>query len=90
MDTVTPVIIPTAFGSSGGGIGFVKVKEDEFERIVRKIEKPLVIVQEGQGLIRRSIYAIKYSGFIFYTTTKSDLNLPSGAGTIRAERIHIE
>ncbi len=81
------VVVPTSSGS--GGIGFVRVKEDEFEQIVRKIEKPFVIVQEARGLMK-SIYAAKYNGFIFYTKTKSNVSLPSGAETIRAEMIHIE
>lgn len=79
----TPVIVPTSSGS--GGIGFVRVKEDQFERIVQKVEKPLVIVQ-GK---RTKTYAVKYNGFIFYTKTKSDLLLPNGAETIRADHIHI-
>ncbi len=79
----TPVMVPTSSGS--GGIGFVRVKEDEFEQIMRKVEKPLVIVQ-GK---RTKIYATKYNGFVFYTKTKSDLSLPSGSETIRADHIHI-
>ena len=80
---VIPVVIPMDSGS--GGIGFVRVKEDVFEQIAQKIEKPLVIVQ-GK---RTKKYAVKYSGYIFYTMTKSELILPSGAETIRADHIHI-
>ena len=71
--------------SGSGGIGFVRVKEDVFEQIAQKIEKPLVIVQ-GK---RTKTYAVKYSGYIFYTVTKSELILPSGSETIRADHIHI-
>lgn len=67
----------------------VRVDSVNFQAILRKIEKPLIIYAEG-GLFKTHYqYLVSYRGFAFYTKTSAPILLPSEAETITTQSIWI-
>jgi hypothetical protein len=67
----------------------VRVSSTDFQNILRKVEKPLVIQATG-GLFKSNYqYLTSYKGFAFYTRSSSQILLPSGAEIIVANKIWI-
>ena len=67
----------------------VRVDSVNFQTIIRKIEKPLIIHAEG-GLFKTHYqYMVSYRGFAFYTKTPAPILLPPEAEMIRAKSIWI-
>jgi hypothetical protein len=67
----------------------VRVDSVNFQTILRKIEKPLVIYAEG-GLFKTSYqYLVSYRGFAFYTKSSAPILLPTGTETITTKSIWI-
>jgi hypothetical protein len=67
----------------------VRVTPSDFERILKRIENPLVITAKGGFLGNRYRYLTSYRGFAFFTQSKSSLQLPEGTETIQAGEIWI-
>ena len=67
----------------------VRVDSVNFQVILRKIEKPLVIYAEGGVFSTNYQYLITYKGFVFFTKSPAPLLLPSGAETIMTKKIWI-
>lgn len=59
----------------------------EFQVILRKVERPLVIQAEGGIFSKNYRYMVSYKGFAFFTKTDAPLLLPSGVETIVAKKI---
>ena len=67
----------------------VRVSSTDFQNILRKVEKPLVIQATG-GLFKSNYqYLTSYKGFAFYTRSSSQILLPSGVEIILANKIWI-
>ena len=67
----------------------VRVSSTDFQNILRKVEKPLVIQATG-GLFKSNYqYLTSYKGFAFYTRSSSQMLLPSGVEIILANKIWI-
>ncbi|HEY8187969.1 MAG TPA: hypothetical protein VIF64_18000 [Pyrinomonadaceae bacterium] len=67
----------------------VRVSPDDFQKILRKVEKPLVIYATG-GLFKKTYqYLTSYKGLAFYTKSSSEIILPAGTETIIANKIWI-
>ena len=65
----------------------VRVDSANFQTILRKIEKPLVIYAEG-GLFKSNYqYLVSYRGFAFFTKSSTPILLPTGVETIVTKKI---
>lgn len=91
-----------AAGAAGGAAGtaaaavaqatkasgiFVQVEPRDFQQILYRADKPLVVVSQV-GVIRKKLqYLVSYRGFVFATKSESQIHLPSGAEVVTAERV---
>ncbi|HEY8225182.1 MAG TPA: hypothetical protein VIG25_07895 [Pyrinomonadaceae bacterium] len=66
----------------------VRVTPEDFQRIIAKTDKPLVIWTTGGFLSRNYQYLTSYKGFAFFTKTGMPLEL-SRVETIAADKIWI-
>ncbi len=67
----------------------VRVTPSDFQTILRKIEKPLVVHAKGGFLSTNYQYLVSYKGFVFFTKSAGPLLLPGGAETIFARKIWV-
>jgi hypothetical protein len=67
----------------------VQVSQEDFEAILRRVEKPLVITATGGIISTNYQYLTSYKGFAFFTKCPVPLILPSEAEVISAENIWI-
>jgi hypothetical protein len=67
----------------------VQVSANDFQAILRKVEKPLVVHAEGGFFTKNYKYLVSYKGLAFYTKSASPLLLPSGIEIILANKIWI-
>ena len=67
----------------------VRVSPDDFQKVLRKVEHPLVICATS-GLFKHYYqYLTSYKGLAFYTKSSSEIILPAGTETIIANKIWI-
>lgn len=67
----------------------VRVNAKDFQTILRKVEKPLVVYAES-GFFRKNYnYLVSYRGLAFYTKTNAPLLLPLGTETVTAQKMYI-
>jgi len=67
----------------------VRVNPEDFTLILSKSEKPLVLFSEKKFLITSYQYMTSYCGFIFYTKSKSLLQITSNAELIRVKSMWV-
>ncbi|MCX6826731.1 MAG: hypothetical protein NTV06_05625 [candidate division Zixibacteria bacterium] len=65
----------------------IYLESDEFQKILSKLERPMVVVGEKGFLSSKLQYLISYKGFIFHTKTADTFQFPSGAEFIKARKI---
>jgi glycogen synthase len=67
----------------------VRVSPDDFQKILRKVEQPLVIYATGGFFTSNHQYLTSYKGFAFFTKSATEIILPGGTETIAANKIWI-
>ena len=67
----------------------VKVKPEEFLKIVARMESPLVVTAEGGLWSVIHQYLTSYKGLAFFTKSKEPLNLPSDVELVVSGKIWI-
>ncbi|HUQ34736.1 MAG TPA: hypothetical protein VM095_21640 [Pyrinomonadaceae bacterium] len=67
----------------------VRVDSVNFQTILRRIEKPLIIYAEGGVFSTNYQYLVSYKGLAFYTKSSAPLLLPAGAEIIKTAKIWI-
>ncbi len=67
----------------------VQVAPADFNSILRKIERPLVVYAEGGFFSTNYQYLVSYKGFAFFTKSSVPLLLPTEIETIVAKKIWI-
>lgn len=67
----------------------VRIEPDEFRRLLQKATEPLVVVHEGGMFSTKFEYLMGYKGLVFFTKSKEQIGLPSGASVVKATRIWI-
>jgi hypothetical protein len=67
----------------------VQVRPPEFNAILKRAEKPLVIRTVGGIFSTNYHYLISYKGFVFYTKSAAQLILPPDAEVVEAGKIWI-
>jgi hypothetical protein len=65
----------------------VRVDPVEFQNILRKIERPLIVCAEGGIFSAKYQYLVSYKGLAFFTKSTAQMVLPAGAETIMAKKI---
>jgi hypothetical protein len=67
----------------------VRVESEDFLRILRRQQEPLVVHATG-GLFSTSYqYLSSYKGLAFFTRSQAPLSLPGGCEVVRAKKIWI-
>ena len=65
----------------------VHVDPVEFQNLLHKIERPLVVCAEGGVFSTKYQYLVGYKGLAFFTKSSAQILLPSGAETIIAKKM---
>lgn len=65
----------------------VRLDPRDFQALLRKIERPLIICAEGGIFSTNYQYLVSYKGFAFFTKADAPILLPSGVETILARKI---
>ncbi len=78
--------IAQAIKASGA---IVKVEPEDFLKILRKVEKPLVVVAKGGFIKANHQYLTGYKGLVFFTKSPAPLILPNGAEVVASKQIWI-
>ena len=67
----------------------VRIEPEEFAKILKRIEAPLVIYTEGGMISTNYQYLVSYKGFAFYTKADDPIDLPRKAEVVVADKIWI-
>lgn len=67
----------------------VRVSPEDFQKILRKVEQPLVIYAKGGFFTTNHQYLTSYKGFAFFTKSATEIILPLGTEIIVANKIWI-
>ena len=67
----------------------VEIEPQEFERLVRKIESPLVVHAEAGMFSKKHRYLMGHKGLAFYTTSTERLSLPIPTDIVESKKITI-
>lgn len=67
----------------------VRIESKDFQSIVTKSEKPLVIISEFTFFGKHYKYLTGYKGFVFYTKSKTPLDFSSNVELMAARSIWI-
>ena len=67
----------------------VKLKPEDFQIILSKVEQPLVVMAENHFLGSSFKYLTSYKGLSFFTKSPEPLNLPGKTELIAANKIWI-
>jgi hypothetical protein len=78
--------IANAIKASGA---IIKMKPDEFVKIVKRADKPAVVMATGGFFSPSYKYITSYKGLFFYTSSKEQLMFPGNAESILCDKIWI-
>ena len=67
----------------------VRVAPEDFAAILRRTERPLIVVSQGGFFSTSYKYLTPYKGLAFYTKSPTPLALPIGAEVVNAKSISI-
>jgi GGDEF domain-containing protein len=67
----------------------VRIEPEEFLKILKKVDAPLVIYAEGGMISTNYQYMISYKGFAFYCKADDPIELPKKAEVVVADKIWI-
>ncbi len=67
----------------------LRVSPEDFKTILYKSEKPLVVFTEKKFIISSFHYLTSYKSFIFYTKTKSPMQLPGNVELIQSKSMWV-
>ena len=78
--------IANAIKASGA---IVRVESADFETILNKADKPLVVCAQGGFFSTNYQYLMAYKGLVFFCKSATQLTLPMSVETIHAKKIWI-
>ncbi len=67
--------------------GIVQLEPEDFQRLVMRLEEPLVVTAERSLFGTRYQYVTGHRGLVFYAKSREPLRLGGRAEIIRAKRI---
>ena len=79
-------VIADAIKASGS---VVRVEPDTFLGLVRRAEKPLIIYNRSGVFTKNHQYLTSYKGFVFFTKSREQIDLPRGVEVIVADKIWV-
>jgi hypothetical protein len=65
----------------------VRVEPKDFQKVLRRVENPLLIHAEGGIFTKNYQYMVSYKGFAFVTKSPAPLLLPSAVEVVSARKI---
>jgi hypothetical protein len=65
----------------------VKLAPDDFARLVRRIQSPLVVHAMGGLFNKKHDYLTSYKGLAFYARSQDTISLPGDAEVVEAEKM---
>ncbi len=65
----------------------VRVEPKDFQKVLRRVENPLLIYAEGGIFTKNYQYMVSYKGFAFVTKSPAPILLPSGVEVVSARKI---
>ena len=83
---VMEAAIANAIKASGA---IVKIKPEDFQKILAKIDSPLIVRAEKGIFSKKYQYLTAYRGFIFFTKSSYELSFHSDMEMILAEKIWV-
>lgn len=78
--------IANAVKASGA---IIKVKPEEFTKVLYKLEAPLVVYSDRTFWGHKYRYLVGYKGLVFYCKSPTPLEMPATTEMIKAENIWI-
>ncbi len=72
---------------AAGAVVFVEA--EEFQRILAKMQEPLVVVAEGGFFKHKYQYLTSYKGLIFFANSDEVIPLPAGVEIVSAGKIWV-
>jgi len=88
MSTAAAVAAAIAQAIKASGV-LIRVSPNDFQKILRKVEQPLVIYAKGGFFTANHQYLTSYKGFAFFTKTTTEIILPPATETVVANKIWI-
>ena len=67
----------------------VSVEPDDFAKILRKVDQPLIVFAEGGFFSKKYQYLTSYKGLAFFTKSLEPIQFAPGAEIVRARKIWI-
>jgi hypothetical protein len=86
MSTAAAAAIAMAIRASGV---LIRVDPENFQTILNKAEKPLVICTTGGVFTKNFQYLTSYKGFAFFTKSRSPLDLSLKVEVVEAKKIWV-
>jgi hypothetical protein len=65
----------------------VRVEPKDFQKILRRVENPLLVYAEGGIFTKNYQYMVSYKGFAFVTKSPAPILLPSGVEVVSAKKL---
>lgn len=65
----------------------IKMKPEEFQKLLDRMQEPLVVVSKGGFFSKNYQYLTSYKGLHFYTKAPQRLHLPGDAEVMAAAKI---
>lgn len=79
-----------AIANAVKAIGVIcKVEPEDFVAILRKVEKPLVVVAEGSFFSPKRKYLTSYKGLAFYTKSADPIQFSADTEIVTCQKIWI-
>jgi len=83
---VIAAMIANAIKASGT---VIQIEPEEFVKILKKAEAPLVVYAEGGIISTNYQYMVSYKGFAFFCKADEPIQLPKKAEVVIADKIWI-
>jgi hypothetical protein len=65
----------------------VRVEPEEFNKLIAKMESPLVVTATGGFFSKKFLYLTSYKGLAFFASSRTQLQLPYKAEVVAAGKI---
>lgn len=85
MAEAAAVIAAIANAISASGV-LVRLEPEDFQRILQKIEQPLIVTASGGIFSTKYQYLVSYKGLAFHTKSNAPIPLPVGVETVTAKK----
>ena len=78
----------TGFESCSSANAVIYVEHDQFLKLLKEANNPLVVYQKPNWLQRQHRYLLNHRGMTFYTKSSEELSISKYTEVIEAKQIH--